>query len=125
MSARILVVDDSGLARRRARSILEGAGYEVLEAEDGMSALERYFVSKPDIVVLDLVMKGMYGLDVLAKLREMDEGAKIIVVSADVQTSSQQMVSDAGATGFLVKPLEAEQILPLIRTTLESAGKCN
>ena len=94
MNGRILIVDDSGLARRRARSILEGAGYEVLEAEDGMSALERYFVSRPDVVVLDLVMKGMYGLDVLAKLREMDESAKVIVVSADVQTSSQQMVSD-------------------------------
>ena len=119
MSARILVVDDSGLARRRARSILEGAGYEVLEAEDGMSALERYFVSRPDVVVLDLVMKGMYGLDVLTKLREMDESAKVIVVSADVQTSSQQLVSDAGASGFLIKPLEAEQILPLIRVTLE------
>ena len=118
MSARILVVDDSGLARRRARSILEGAGYEVLEAEDGMSALERYFVSRPDVVVLDLVMKGMYGLDVLTKLREMDEFVKVIVVSADVQTSSQQLVSNAGASGFLVKPLEADQILPLIRDAL-------
>ena len=125
MNGRILVVDDSGLARRRARSILEGAGYEVLEAEDGMSALERYFVSRPDVVVLDLVMKGMYGLDVLAKLREMDESAKVIVVSADVQTSSQQLVSDAGASGFLVKPLEADQILPLLRTTLEGSGKCD
>ena len=125
MSARILVVDDSGLARRRARSILEGAGYEVLEAEDGMSALERYFVARPDVVVLDLVMKGMYGLDVLAKLREMDEGAKVIVVSADVQTSSQQLVNDAGAAGFLVKPLEANEILALIRATLEGGAKCN
>lgn len=123
MNGRILVVDDSGLARRRARTILEGAGYEVLEAEDGMAALERYFVSRPDIVVLDLVMKGMYGLDVLAKLREMDGRAQVIVVSADVQTSSQQMVTEAGAAGFLVKPLEAEQILPLVRTTLEAAGK--
>jgi two-component system chemotaxis response regulator CheY len=121
MNARILVVDDSSLARRRARSILESAGYEVVEAEDGMSALEHYFVSRPDVVVLDLVMKGMYGLDVLAKLREMDQGAKVIVVSADVQTSSQQLVSDAGASGFLMKPLEADQILPLIRTTLEEA----
>ena len=125
MSARILVVDDSGLARRRARSILEGAGYEVLEAEDGMSALERYFVARPDVVVLDLVMKGMYGLDVLAKLREMDEAAKVIVVSADVQTSSQRLVNDAGAAGFLIKPLEADQILPLIRSTLAEADKCN
>jgi DNA-binding NarL/FixJ family response regulator len=49
----------------------------------------------------------------------MDQGAKVIVVSADVQTSSQRLVNDAGASGFLVKPLEADQILPLIRTTLE------
>ena len=86
-----------------------------------MSALERYFVSRPDVVVLDLVMKGMYGLDVLTKLREMDRSAKVIVVSADVQTSSQQLVSNAGASGFLVKPLEAEEILPLLRTTLQGA----
>ena len=77
MKARILVVDDSGLARRRARTILEGAGFEVLEAEDGMSALERYFVARPDVVLLDLVMKGMYGLDVLSKLRELDPAVKV------------------------------------------------
>ena len=122
MSGRILIVDDSGLARRRARTILEGAGYEVLEAEDGMAALERYFVLRPDLVVLDLVMKGMYGLDVLSKLREMDESVKVIVVSADVQTSSQQLVTEAGAAGFLVKPLDADQILTLVRSTLGAAG---
>ena len=107
------------------KSDTSAAFYEVVEAEDGMSALERYFVAKPDVVVLDLVMKGMYGLDVLAKLREMDQTAKIIVVSADVQTSSQRLVNDAGAAGFLIKPLEADQILPLIRTALAGAGKCN
>ena len=123
MSVRILVVDDSGLARRRARAMLESAGYEVLEAEDGMAALERYFVARPDLVVLDLVMKGMYGLDVLAKLREMDSGARVIVVSADVQTSSQELVTAAGAAGFLIKPLEAEQFLPLVRSTLHAEGK--
>ena len=123
MSARILVVDDSALARRRARSILEGAGYDVVEAEDGMAALERYFVAKPDVVVLDLVMKGMYGLDVLSKLREMDGGAKVIVVSADVQTSSHDLVAAAGATAFLMKPFEPTQMLDLVRATLE--GKCS
>lgn len=121
MNGRILIVDDSGLARRRARTILEGAGYEVLEAEDGMAALERYFVSRPDLVVLDLGMKGMYGLDVLAKLREMDETVKVIVVSADVQTSSQRLVTEGGAAGFLVKPLDADQILTMVRSTLEAA----
>jgi len=122
MSGRVLVVDDSGLARRRARAMLESAGYEVLEAEDGMAALERYFVARPDLVVLDLVMKGMYGLDVLAKLREMDSGARVIVVSADVQTSSQELVIAAGGVGFLIKPLEAEQLLPLVRSTLNAEG---
>jgi len=119
MNGKVLVVDDSGLARRRVRGILEDAGYEVLEAEDGMSALERYFVAKPDLVLLDLVMKGMYGLDVLMKLREMDPDARVIVVSADVQTSSHEMVEQAGAAGFLMKPIDTDQVLALVKSTLE------
>ena len=118
MSQRILVVDDSSLARRRARSILESGGYDVIEAEDGMAALERYFVDKPDVVMLDLVMTGMYGLDVLTKLREMDPAVRVIVVSADVQTSSHELVAAAGAAGFLVKPLDEQDALSLVRTTL-------
>jgi len=118
MKGTILVVDDSGLARRRVRSILEPAGYEVVEAEDGMSALERYFVDKPDLVLLDLVMKGMYGLDVLTKLREMDPSARVIVVSADVQTSSHEMVEQAGAAGFLMKPIDSDEVLAIVQSTL-------
>ena len=118
MSARILVVDDSGLARRRARSILEGAGYEVLEAEDGMSALERYFLAKPDVVVLDLVMKGMYGLDVLVKLREMDPKALVVIASADIQSSTRKMVDEAGALGFINKPFVAEPVLAAVEAAL-------
>jgi two-component system chemotaxis response regulator CheY len=125
MKGKILIVDDSGLARRRARAILEGAGFEVDEAEDGMAAIERYFVARPDIVLLDLVMKGMYGLDVLAKIRELDPAARVIVVSADVQTSSHEMVAAAGGAGFLVKPLDADAVLSLIDSTLTEARKCN
>ena len=120
---KVLVVDDSALARRRARSILEEAGYEVLEAEDGMAAIETYFLKKPDIVLLDLVMKGMYGLEVLTKIREIDENARVIVVSADVQHSSHDLVSHAGAAGFLTKPLEQEEILKLLRSTLSEVSK--
>jgi two-component system, chemotaxis family, chemotaxis protein CheY len=118
MSRRVLIVDDSGLARRRARAILETAGFEVIEAEDGIAALECYFVSKPDVVLLDLVMKGMYGLDVLARLREMDPLVRVIVVSADVQTSSHELVAQGGAAGFLVKPIDADDVLTLVRSTL-------
>jgi two-component system chemotaxis response regulator CheY len=118
VSHRILIVDDSGLARRRARAILESGGFEVIEAEDGMAALESYFVQKPDVVLLDLVMKGMYGLEVLERLREMDPHARVIVVSADVQTSSHELVSQGGAAGFLVKPVDANEVLTLVRATL-------
>jgi two-component system, chemotaxis family, chemotaxis protein CheY len=118
MKGRILVVDDSGLARRGTRRVLEGAGYSVVEAEDGMVALERYFVEKPDLVLLDLVMKGMYGLEVLAKLRELDPGARVIVLSADIQTSSRQMVNDAGAAAFLNKPVAPADLLAAVSGVL-------
>jgi two-component system chemotaxis response regulator CheY len=118
MTARILVVDDSGLARRSSRRILEAAGYEVLEAEDGMVALERYFVEKPDVVLLDLVMKGMYGLDVLSKLRQIDAGARVIVVTADVQTSSRALVSAAGAVAFVTKPVDPDELVNAVRTAV-------
>jgi two-component system, chemotaxis family, chemotaxis protein CheY len=122
MSGRVLVVDDSGMARRGTRRVLEGAGYVVSEAEDGMAALERYFVERPDVVVLDLVMKGMYGLDVLSKLRELDPGARVIVLSADIQTSSRQMVNEAGAAAFLNKPVAAEDLLAAVGSAIGSAG---
>ena len=118
MKGRILVVDDSGMARRGTRRVLEGAGYSVLEAEDGIVALERYYVEKPDLVVLDLVMKGMYGIDVLGKLRELDPGARVIVLSADIQTSSRQMVNDAGAVAFLNKPVTSEDLLAAVSGAL-------
>jgi two-component system chemotaxis response regulator CheY len=116
--SKVLLVDDSGLARRRTRRMLEEGGHEVLEAEDGMSALERYFVDKPDVVMLDLVMKGMYGLEVIAKLREIDPSARIVVLSADVQTSSREMVREAGAAGFLNKPVDRQQMLETIAAAI-------
>ena len=119
MKRKLLLVDDSGLARRSMRAMLESDGYEVVEAEDGIGALERYFLEKPDVVLLDLVMKGMYGLDVLSKIRELDPAAKVIVVSADVQSSSQQLVEAAGASGFLNKPVNRQELLNLVHTTLE------
>jgi two-component system, chemotaxis family, chemotaxis protein CheY len=118
MRSKVLVVDDSGLARRSTRRVLELAGYQVVEAEDGLSALERYFVEKPAVVLLDLVMRGMYGLDVLEKLRQMDPAARVVVISADIQTSSRDMVSAAGASGFLNKPARAEDIVAAVEQAL-------
>jgi two-component system chemotaxis response regulator CheY len=116
---KILLVDDSAMARRSARQILESAGYAVAEAEDGLVALERYFLDKPDLVLLDLVMKGMNGLDVLSKLTQMDGDARVVVLSADVQESSRQLAAEAGAAGFLTKPIDRIVLLNLVAKTLE------
>jgi two-component system chemotaxis response regulator CheY len=118
MSKKIMVVDDSALSRRTLRRILETAGYSVVEAEEGMAALELYFIEKPDLVLLDLVMKGMYGLDVLTKLREMDAGARVIVASADIQTSTRAMAEEAGASDFINKPFVAENVLSAVNSAL-------
>jgi two-component system chemotaxis response regulator CheY len=123
MSAKIMVVDDSALSRRTMRRILESGGYDIVEADDGMSALELYFLEKPDVVFLDLVMKGMYGLDVLTKLREMDAGARVIVASADIQSSTRTMVEEAGARAFINKPFVVEQVLAALNAVLAEGGQ--
>ena len=118
MRPKILIVDDSSLSRRTLRRILERAEYEIVEADDGMVALETYFLEKPSLVLLDLVMKGMYGLDVLVKLREMDQQARVVVASADIQSSTRKMVDEAGALGFINKPFISEQVLATVEAVL-------
>ncbi len=115
---KILIIDDSALSRRTLRRILEPAGYEVVEAGDGMVGLEVYFLEKPNLVLLDLVMKGMYGLDVLVKLREMDPKALVVIASADIQSSTRTMVDEAGALGFINKPFVAEQVIAAVEAAL-------
>ena len=118
MNQKILIVDDSALSRRTLRRILESAGYEVVEADDGMIALELYFLEKPSLVLLDLVMKGMYGLDVLVKLREMDPKALVVVASADIQSSTRKLVDEAGALAFINKPFVSEQVIAAVEAAL-------
>ena len=125
MSGKVLLVDDSGLARRSTRRVLEQAGYTVVEAEDGLSALERFAMEKPDLVLLDLVMAGMYGLDVLAKLREMDPGARVVIMSADIQTSSRDMVQSAGAAGFITKPAAPAAVIEMVEKVLAGSAPWN
>ena len=118
MMAKILVVDDSGMSRRTLRKILESAGHQITEAEDGISALEQYYVDKPDLVLLDLTMSGMYGIDVLVKLREMDSQARVIVASADIQSSTREIALQAGAGAFINKPFAPEQVLNAVSAAL-------
>ena len=119
MKANILIVDDSSLARRTTKQALEEQGYAVEEASDGAQALERYFLNKHDVVMLDMVMTGMYGLDVLAKIRELNPDAKVIVATADIQQSTRDQARAAGAAGFINKPLNRKALTEIVTQVLE------
>ena len=114
VKAHILVVDDSGFARRILRQFLTGAGHTVDEAKDGIEALERYTARKPDVVLLDMVMHGMDGMQVLLKLRELDAKARVVVATADIQASTRREAEEAGAIGMISKPFEEERVLRAI-----------
>lgn len=110
MKSRILVVDDSGLARRLNRKILEELEFEVEEACDGAQALERYALGQHDFVLLDIVMTGMTGFDVLKKLKELNPKLPVIVVTADIQRSTRDLVKELGAAAIVNKPINKEQL---------------
>jgi len=109
---RVVVVDDSAYVRKVVREILSRSPFvEVVgTARDGREAL--------DLVLLDLVMKGMYGLDVLVKLRELDQEARVVVASADIQSSTRKLVDEAGALGFINKPFVSEQVVAAVKAAL-------
>ena len=117
--SKILIVDDSALSRRMLRTILEGAGHTVVEAEDGLSGLERFTLDRPDLTLLDLTMSGMHGFEVLEKLREMDPEAKVIVATADIQKSTHDMAAARGGQGFIQKPFVADNVLEAINNVLK------
>lgn len=114
MKNKILVVDDSGLARRLTRRILEELGHEVDEAADGAQALERYVLERHDLIILDIVMHGMQGLDVLAKFKELNPALPVIIVSADIQRSTRDQAKEAGAAAMVNKPINKEQLAEVL-----------
>ena len=120
--ATVLVVDDSPLSRRISRRILEGGGHTISEAGDGFAALERYALDKPDVVLLDVTMAEMNGLEVLSKLRAIDPEARVVMATADVQASTRTLAAAGGAHGFVPKPLAPEAVLKAIGDALSAPG---
>jgi len=115
---KFLIVDDSALARRTLKQHLEALGHSVEEATDGAQALERFYLNGPDVVILDMVMTGMYGLEVLTKIREMKPDALVIVATADIQTSTAEQGRAAGAKALLNKPVNRAALAATIETVL-------
>jgi two-component system, chemotaxis family, chemotaxis protein CheY len=125
MNSKVLIVDDSSLARRTLRQHLQELGCIVEEASDGAQALERFFLNAPDVVILDMVMSGMYGLDVLAKMRELNPEVRVIIATADIQTSTSDQVRAAGAKGILNKPVNRDALSAALKTVLEGGSTWN
>ena len=113
----VLVVDDSAFARSRIAHILTRAGHTVVEAENGKQALELYAAQHPDVVTVDLLMPEMDGIELIQRLRALDEKARIVAVTADVQAVTRTQVFAAGASAYVTKIDQATELLHTIETT--------
>lgn len=120
MATRILLADDLSFMRMVQKEILEEKGYEVVgEASDGIEAIEKYKTLKPDIVILDITMPNMNGLEAMYKIFSIDRSAKIIMCSA---LGQQQLIVEAikaGVKDFIVKPFKPERMLSAIEKALK------
>jgi CheY-like chemotaxis protein len=114
---RILVADDKASSRELVRTILENAGYEVQEADDGIKALEAIRDSPPDLVLLDFQMPGLTGHEVLAKLREDERflGLPVVALTASAMAGDRDKALAAGFTSYLAKPVS----LTALRTEIQ------
>ncbi|HZP26350.1 MAG TPA: response regulator transcription factor [Dehalococcoidia bacterium] len=118
MSApRILVVEDEAQLRFALRRYLEQAGYEVREVEDGAGALREVAAFKPDVVLLDLMLPDMSGVDVCRDIRRGHE-TPIVVLSALGDEDTKVRALDQGADGYLTKPFGMEELFARIRVAL-------
>ncbi len=117
--AKVLVVDDASFMRVTIKNILEANGHEMIgEAGDGAEAIEKYESLKPELVILDITMPEMNGIEALKKIKEKDPDAKVIICSA---MGYQQMLAQAiecGAEEFIVKPFEASQLVAAIEKVM-------
>ncbi len=119
-NARILVVDDEPQIRRTLRATLAPLGYEVADAPSGEAALEALKDAKPDLVLLDLNLPGMNGLETCRQIRESLESSDAAILVLTVRNSEKDkvMVLDAGADDYITKPFSTPELLARIRAAL-------
>lgn len=118
---RVLVVDDEPQIRRALKTALTGHGYDVAVAEDGESALVQIASFQPQIIVLDLVMPGVSGFDVLRETRSWST-VPVIVLSARGQERDKVEALDIGADDYLTKPFGMDELLARVRALLRRSG---
>jgi two-component system chemotaxis response regulator CheY len=118
--ARLMIVDDSIFQRKNLRKMVSLMGWEVVvEASNGREAVELYPNFKPDLVLMDLVMPEMEGVEAVEKILEMDKEAKIVVVSSLGYDEITSKALSLGARQFLTKPVDINQMANVIKSVLE------
>lgn len=116
MAKNILVCDDAAFMRMMIKDILTKNGYNVVgEAENGLKAVEKYKEVAPDLVLMDITMPEMDGIQALKEIKKVDAAAKIIMCSAMGQQAMVIESIQAGAKDFIVKPFQAERVLEAVK----------
>ncbi|NQT71312.1 MAG: response regulator [Chloroflexi bacterium] len=113
--AKVLVVDDAQFMRMRAVKLLTQNGYECIEAENGIEAVDKYKSERPDAVMLDITMPDMDGLEALKQIQKIDSNAKVAMVTAMGQQSIVIEAIKAGAKDFVVKPFDPNRVLAAVQ----------
>lgn len=114
---RILVVDDAALVRLYYRQILEGAGYDVDEALNGLEALEHVLTQNPDMLIVDVNMPQMDGLTFIKAIRRQDtplSSVAILMISTESSSQDVEAAREAGANFYLKKPVSREQLIEVV-----------
>ena len=117
MNARILVVDDDTALAEMIGIVLRTEGFEPFFCEDGTGAVDAFRNSKPDLVLLDLMLPGIDGIEVCARIRE-ESGVPIIMLTAKSDTSDVVKGLESGADDYVVKPFNPKELVARIRTRL-------
>ncbi len=119
MGKNILLVDDAAFMRMMLKDILTKNGYEVIgEAENGAKALEKYKETMPDLVIMDITMPEVDGIQAVKDIMAFDKDAKIIMCSAMGQQAMVIEAIQAGAKDFIVKPFQAERVIEAVKKVI-------
>jgi len=119
MGNKILIVDDAAFMRMMIKDILTKNGYEVIgEAENGLRAIEKYRELIPDLVIMDITMPEVDGIQAVREIKKINSDAKIIMCSAMGQQAMVIESIQAGAKDFIVKPFQAERVVEAVKKVI-------
>lgn len=119
MAKNVLICDDAAFMRMMIKNVLVKGGYTVAgEAENGAKAVEKYKEINPDLVLMDITMPEMDGIQALKEIKKIDSGAKVIMCSAMGQQAMVIESIQAGAKDFIVKPFQEDRVLEAVKKAI-------